>query len=92
MTSLRPRAVITGLGAITPLGLSVKDFWDGLLAGRSGVSRITQFDASALPCQIAGEVKGFEPRNYLDVREARRLSRCSQFVLAAAGRPWPMLA
>jgi 3-oxoacyl-[acyl-carrier-protein] synthase II len=80
----RPRVVITGLGAISPVGLTVKDFWDSLLAGRSGVTHITQFDASSLPCQIAGEVKGFEPRKYMDVREARRLSRCSQFVLAAA--------
>ena len=84
MNNSRPRAVITGLGAITPLGLSVKDFWEGLVAGRSGVTRITQFDASALPCQIAGEVKGFEAKNYMDFKEARRLSRCSQFVLAAA--------
>jgi 3-oxoacyl-[acyl-carrier-protein] synthase II len=84
MNASRPRAVITGLGAITPLGLSVKEFWEGLVAGRSGVTRITQFDASALPCQIAGEVKGFEAKNYMDFKEARRMSRCSQFVLAAA--------
>jgi 3-oxoacyl-[acyl-carrier-protein] synthase II len=84
MNASRPRAVITGLGAITPLGLSVKEFWEGLVAGRSGVTRITQFDASALPCQIAGEVKGFEAKNYMDFKEARRMSRCSQFALAAA--------
>jgi beta-ketoacyl-acyl-carrier-protein synthase II len=84
MNASRPRAVITGLGAITPLGLSVKLFWDGLVAGRSGIARITQFDASALPCQIAGEVKGFEAKNYMDFKEARRVSRSSQFALAAA--------
>ena len=84
MNASRPRAVITGLGAITPLGLSVKEFWEGLVAGRSGVTRISQFDASALPCQIAGEVKGFEAKNYMDFKEARRMSRSSQLALAAA--------
>jgi beta-ketoacyl-acyl-carrier-protein synthase II len=79
--------VITGLGAISPLGLTVKEFWEGLIAGRSGIGRITQFDASGLPCQIAGEVKGFDPKNYretMDVKEARRMSRCSQMALATA--------
>ncbi len=84
MNSSRPRVVITGMGAITPLGLSVKDFWEGLVAGRSGITRITQFDASALSCQIAGEVKDFEPTNYMDPKEARRISRSSQFALAGA--------
>jgi 3-oxoacyl-[acyl-carrier-protein] synthase II len=84
MNDSRPRAVITGLGAITPLGLSIKEFWEGLVAGRSGISRITQFDASALPCQIAGEVKGFEAKAYMDFKEARRVSRSSQLALAAA--------
>lgn len=84
MNNSHVRVVITGLGAISPLGLAVGEFWEGLVAGRSGIARITQFDASVLPCQIAGEVKGFDPRNYLDAREARRLSRCSQFVMAAA--------
>lgn len=85
--SSRPRVVITGLGAISPLGLTVKEFWEGLIAGRSGIGRITQFDASGLPCQIAGEVKGFDPKNYretMDVKEARRMSRCSQMALATA--------
>lgn len=80
----RPRVVITGVGAVTPLGLNVPEFWDGLLAGRSGITHITQFDPSALPCQIAGEVKGFEPSHYMDVREARRMPRSSQLALAAA--------
>jgi len=64
----RPRVVITGLGAVTPLGLTVAETWDGLLAGRSGVGKITQFDASDTPCQIAAEVKGFEPRNYINFK------------------------
>jgi|WetSurMetagenome_2_1015567.scaffolds.fasta_scaffold13427_5 3-oxoacyl-[acyl-carrier-protein] synthase II len=77
------RVVITGLGAISPLGLTVTDFWQKLVNGQSGVTRITQFDASVLPCQIAGEVKGFDPKNYLEAKEARRMSRCAQFVMAA---------
>ncbi|MBN1955446.1 MAG: beta-ketoacyl-ACP synthase II [Anaerolineae bacterium] len=80
----RKRVVITSVGAITPLGLDAKVTWQGLLAGRSGVARITQFDASALPCQIAGEVKGFDPKNYIPFKEARRLSRASQLAIATA--------
>ncbi|MCC7360380.1 MAG: beta-ketoacyl-ACP synthase II [Anaerolineales bacterium] len=80
----RPRIVVTGLAAISPLGLTVEDFWQGLLAGRSGISRITQFDPSALPCQVAGEVKGFDPKQFIDFKEARRMSRCSQLAIAAA--------
>jgi 3-oxoacyl-[acyl-carrier-protein] synthase II len=84
MTDKRPRVVITGMGAITPLGLTVAELWAGLLEGKSGVGRITQFDASSLPCRIAGEVKGFDPTRYLNIKEARRMARCSQFVLSAA--------
>jgi 3-oxoacyl-[acyl-carrier-protein] synthase II len=84
MTTSRPRVVITGMGAITPLGLTVSELWDGLLAGRSGISRITQFDPAALPCQIAGEVKGFEPSRYMNIKEARRMARCSQMAVATA--------
>jgi 3-oxoacyl-[acyl-carrier-protein] synthase II len=84
MTCARPRVVITGMGAITPLGLTVAELWDGLLAGRSGITRITQFDPSPLPCQIAGEVKGFDPQQYINIKEARRMARCSQLALATA--------
>ena len=84
MLDSRPRVVITGLGAITPLGLTVHEFWEGLVAGKSGITRVTQFDASPLPCQVAGEVKGFDPKKYIDFKEARRMSRCSQFAIAAA--------
>ncbi len=83
MNNSRTRVVITGLGAISPLGLNVDQLWAGLIAGQSGVGRITQFDASRLPCQIAGEVKGFEPRDYMEAKDARRMSRASQFVMAA---------
>lgn len=80
----RPRIVITGLGAISPLGSSVPQLWEGVLKGRSGVRRITQFDASDMPCQIAGEIPDFEAEKYLDRKDARRYPRSSQIALAAA--------
>lgn len=82
--STRRRVVITGMGAMTPLGLTMKETWEGLLAGRSGVGPITQFDASNLPVRIAGEIKGFDPGRYIDPKEARRMARCSQVSLAMA--------
>jgi 3-oxoacyl-[acyl-carrier-protein] synthase II len=78
------RVVITGLGAISPLGNSKEELWDGLVNGRSGVRRITLFDASNLPCQIAGEVPDFNPKNYMPLKEARRISRSAQMGLASA--------
>lgn len=78
----RPRVVITGMGALTPMGNTVADSWESALTGRSGVARITQFDASGLPCRIAGEVKGFDPRDFINHKEARRMSRASQFAVA----------
>jgi beta-ketoacyl-acyl-carrier-protein synthase II len=79
-----PRAVITGMGAITPLGSTVDLFWKGLVNGESGVRKITQFDASGFPCQIAGEIPDFNPEEYLDRKEARRLPRSAQIALASA--------
>jgi 3-oxoacyl-[acyl-carrier-protein] synthase II len=84
MDNGRARVVITGMGAITPLGLNVNEFWDGLSHARSGIVKITQFDATNFDCQIAGEVKGFDPNNYIDPKEARRMARCTQFAIAAA--------
>jgi len=91
------RVVITGLGAITALGLDVPQLWEGLLAGRSGIGRITQFDASGLPCQIAGEIKGFDPSVYIEPKEVRRMARVSQIAVASAhqalrdaGVAWPL--
>ena len=78
------RVVITGLGALSPLGHSVDDLWSGLIAGRSGVDLITQFDTGELPCKIAGEVKDFKPTDYINFKEARRMGRASQLAVATA--------
>jgi 3-oxoacyl-[acyl-carrier-protein] synthase II len=80
----RPRIVITGIGAVTPLANTAAASWENALAGRSGIGPITQFDASDLPCRIAGEVKGFEPGDFINFKEARRMSRASQLAVAAA--------
>ncbi|MCB0156325.1 MAG: hypothetical protein KDF65_16130, partial [Anaerolineae bacterium] len=66
------RIVITGLGAVTPLGHTVAESWENLLAGRSGIDKVTLFDAAHLPVQIAGEVKAFDPQRYIPRKEARR--------------------
>lgn len=80
----RRRAVITGMGAITPIGNDVGTFWSNLMAGVSGVGPITAFDASELEVRIAAEVKGFEPTDWMDFKQARRMSRFAQFAVAAA--------
>jgi beta-ketoacyl-acyl-carrier-protein synthase II len=77
------RVVITGLGAITPVGLTTADIWSALVAGRSGIGPITRFDASELRTTFAGEVRGFDPANYMDRKEARRLDPYIQYALAA---------
>ncbi len=77
------RVVITGVGAITPLGTGVEKLWEGLLAGRSGIRKIEHFDASDLACQIAGEIPDFVSADHIPAREARRMSRVSQIALAA---------
>ena len=79
-----PTIVITGMGAITPLGLSVAKYWEGLINGRSGIGPITLFDASAYPVKIAAEVKGFDPEKYMPLKRVDRTSRCSQLGIAAA--------
>jgi beta-ketoacyl-acyl-carrier-protein synthase II len=81
---MRPRVVITGLGAITALGSSIDLYWNGLITGRSGIRKITQFDATNFPCQIAGEIPDFEPEQYLERKEARRIPRSAQIALASA--------
>jgi 3-oxoacyl-[acyl-carrier-protein] synthase II len=74
------RVVITGLGAMSPLGQTVAEFWAGLVAGRSGIAPITHFDPEDMPTKIAGEVKGFDPTKWINFKEARRMGR------VAAGR------
>jgi 3-oxoacyl-[acyl-carrier-protein] synthase II len=76
--------VITGLGAITSIGLTVQEFWSNLCGGVSGVGPITQFDTTGFAVRIAAEVKGFDPRNYMDRKLARRTARPTQFAVAAA--------
>ncbi|NJN68408.1 MAG: beta-ketoacyl-ACP synthase II [Chloroflexaceae bacterium] len=78
------RVVVTGMGALTPLGIGNEPYWSGLVAGKSAVGRFTQCDASDFPCQVGGEVQGFDPADYMDAKEARRMSRSSQFAIAAA--------
>ena len=78
-----PRVVVTGVGAITPIGLTVEDFWANLVAGHSGIGPITRFDASAYPVKVAAEVKGFEPTKFIDLKIVDRTARFTQFALAA---------
>lgn len=78
------RVVITGLGAITPIGKNLADYWDGLLQGKSGVGAVTLFDASEHACQIAAEVKDFDPHKYLDKKDAKRMDRFAQFGVCAS--------
>jgi 3-oxoacyl-[acyl-carrier-protein] synthase II len=78
------RVVITGMGGLTPLGNSVDEFWQGCLEGRSGIDWITLFDYSAYPVKIDGEVRNFDPQNYMDRKDARRMARFSQLSVAAA--------
>jgi 3-oxoacyl-[acyl-carrier-protein] synthase II len=80
----RRRVVVTGLGIVCPVGNSVDEAWKNILAGRSGITRITRFDASAFPSQIAGEVKGFDVAAYLSTKEARRYDTFIHYGLAAA--------
>jgi 3-oxoacyl-[acyl-carrier-protein] synthase II len=76
--------VITGLGAVTPLGVDVESTWEGLLAGRSGAGEITQFDSTRFTVHFACEVKGFEPTDYIDRKQARRMDRFAHLIVAAA--------
>ncbi|XLQ12134.1 MAG: beta-ketoacyl-ACP synthase II [cyanobacterium endosymbiont of Epithemia adnata isolate EadnSB Bon19] len=78
------RVVVTGLGAITPIGNNLMEYWDGLVSGRNGIGLITHFDAAQHTCRFAGEVKGFDPHDYLDRKEAKRMDRFAQFGVAAS--------
>lgn len=77
------RVVVTGMGAITPIGLSVDEFWNGVKAGKTGFGEITKFDASEFKCKLAAEVKGFEGKNYMDFKAAKRMELFCQYAVAA---------
>ncbi len=78
------RVVVTGVGLISPLGVGTEATWQALVAGQSGIGPITRFDASAYPVRIAGEVKGFDPQNWMDAKEARKFDLFVQYALAAS--------
>ncbi|MFM8593441.1 MAG: beta-ketoacyl synthase N-terminal-like domain-containing protein [Chloroflexota bacterium] len=78
------RIVVTGLGAVTPLGIGVDAFWEGMTSGRSGIREIQHFDTSRLAVRIAGEVPDFVPGDFMDAKAAKRMDRFAQFGVAAA--------
>ena len=83
------RVVVTGLGALTPVGNTADEFWAALLQGRSGIGPITKFDATGYPTRIAGEVTNFDPlAKYVDKKEARRLDPYLQYAMACASWRW----
>lgn len=84
MTARQRRVVVTGLGIVSPVGIGVSAAWDSIVNGRSGIDKITRFDCSVYPTHIAGEVKGFEPANYMSGKEARRYDTFIHYGIAAA--------
>lgn len=88
----KERVVVTGLGAVSPLGLSMEDTWQALIAGKSGVARITRFDTELFHCKIGAEVKGFDPCNYLYRKEVRHSDRFVHYAAAAAKEAVKMAA
>lgn len=82
------RVVITGLGAITPIGNKVEEFWEGIKKGECGIDTITAFDVTDFKVKLAAEIKGYEPENYFDKREAKRLDKFSQYAMIAAREAW----
>ena len=85
---MKRRVVITGLGAITPIGNNVEEFWKGIKEGKCGIDEITEFDASNFKVKLAGEVKGFNAEEHFEKREAKRMDRFSQFAVVAAREAW----
>ncbi|MFH1646462.1 MAG: beta-ketoacyl-ACP synthase II [Chloroflexota bacterium] len=77
------RVVITGIGVISPLGLTVEEHWNGLVNGRSAVGPITKFDTEKYPVKVAAEIKGFEPTDYMDIKRVDRTALCTQYAIAA---------
>lgn len=81
---MKRRVVVTGLGAITPIGNNVEDFWNGIKQGKCGIDEITLFDTTDFKAKLAGEVKNYNPEDYLDKKSAKRLDRFSQFAVIAS--------
>jgi 3-oxoacyl-[acyl-carrier-protein] synthase II len=84
MSNVNNRVVVTGIGMLSPLGLNAVTTWEGLIAGKSGIDYITLFDPTPLETKFAGEVKGFEPTNYMSPKDARRMDRFAQLAVAAS--------
>ena len=84
----RRRVVVTGLGIVSPVGITVPEAWENVLAGKSGITRITRFDPARLSSQIAGEVKGFDIAQYLSPKEARRMDTFIHYGMAAGLQAW----
>ena len=81
---MKTRVVVTGMGAITPIGNDVESFWNGLKEKKVGIGPITQFDTTEYKAKLAAEVKDFDPKNYMDPKAAKRMERFSQFAVAAS--------
>lgn len=80
------RVVVTGMGAITPIGLSVEEFWQSIKEGKIGFGEITKFDTEGYKCHLAAEVKDFDAKQYMDAKAARRMELFCQYAVAAAKR------
>src|ERR1700739_2458283 len=86
---LERRVVVTGVGLVTPLGVGVEKNWDALMAGRSGIGLITRFDASEFPARIAGEVRDFNPEDWIEKRDIKKMDPFIQYAVAAADHGMP---
>lgn len=84
MGEVKRRVVVTGMGMVTPLGLTVKENWEGILAGKSGIGPLTKYDIPEIPVKIAGEVRNFNPADYIDKKEIKKMDSFIQFAMAAA--------
>lgn len=78
------RVVITGIGAITPIGNNTKELWEGILKKRCGIGKITRFNAEGFKTSLAAEIKNYNPIDYFDAKQAKRLDKCSQYAIIAA--------
>ncbi|MDF2524913.1 MAG: beta-ketoacyl-acyl-carrier-protein synthase [Clostridiales bacterium] len=81
---MKKRVVITGMGAVTSLGMGVEQFWSSIKEGKNGISLVERIDVSAMSTKVAAEIKDFEPSDYIDKKEAKRMDRFTQFAMAAS--------